>query len=51
MSITKEFLEVEKTLNNKINNVLSFLGIKAKTEKGDIISSIIPTYLQGRYFN
>ena len=38
MNITKEVLEVETTLENKILNVLLFLGIKTKIKKGNIIS-------------
>lgn len=38
MNITKEVLEVEGTLQSKINNLLSFLGIKTKIIKGNIIS-------------
>ena len=29
MSITREVLEIEETLANKIKNILLFLGIKA----------------------
>ncbi|MDD4187730.1 MAG: hypothetical protein PHX04_03095 [Bacilli bacterium] len=32
MSITKEVLEIEEQLNQKIKNVLLFLGIKADIE-------------------
>ena len=38
MSITKEVLEIETTLENKILNVLLFLGIKANIENGNIIN-------------
>ena len=38
MSITKEVLEVEEILANKIKNVLLFLGVKADIEKGNIIN-------------
>lgn len=38
MNITKEVLEIEETLQSKINNILSFLGIKTKIIKGNIIS-------------
>ena len=38
MSITKEVLEVEEQLKNKIKNILLFLGIKATIKKGNIIS-------------
>ena len=37
MSITKEVLEIDETLNNKIKNILMFLGIKEKLEKGNIV--------------
>ena len=38
MSITKEVLEIEEQLNQKIKNILLFLGIKASIEKGNIIN-------------
>ena len=38
MSITKEVLEIEETLNQKVKNILLFLGIKATIEKGNIIN-------------
>ena len=38
MSITKEVLEVEETLNQRISNILAFLNIKANIENGNIIS-------------
>jgi len=38
MSITKEVLEIETALENKILNILLFLGIKTKIIKGNIIS-------------
>ncbi|MEG2283342.1 MAG: hypothetical protein RSB99_01800 [Bacilli bacterium] len=38
MSITKEVLEIEEILENKVNNILSFLGIKASIENANIIS-------------
>ena len=38
MSITKEVLEIEESLQNKIKNVLLFLGIKADIENGNIIN-------------
>lgn len=38
MSLTKEVLEIEETLENKVNSILAFLGIKAKIIKGNIIS-------------
>jgi len=37
MNITKEVLEIDETLSNKIKNILMFLGIKEKLEKGNII--------------
>ena len=38
MSITKEVLEVEETLANKIKNILLFLGIKTSIQNGNIIN-------------
>ena len=38
MNITKEVLEIEVNLQNRINNLLSFLGIKADIKLGNIIS-------------
>ena len=38
MSITKEVLEIEEQLNQKIKNILLFLGIKADIQKGNIIN-------------
>lgn len=38
ISITKEELDIEETLKKKIKNTLSFLGIKVKVKKGNIIS-------------
>ena len=38
MSITKEVLEVEEQLQNKIKNIFLFLGIKADIQKGNIIN-------------
>jgi len=38
ISITKEELDIEETLKKKIKNTLSFLGIKGKVKKGNIIS-------------
>ena len=38
MSVTKEVLEVEEVLANKIKNILLFLGIKADIENGNIIN-------------
>lgn len=38
VSITKEDIEIDETLKKKIKNTLSFLGIKAKVQKGSIRS-------------
>ena len=38
ISITKEDIEIEESLKKKIKNTLSFLGIKAKVQKGSIRS-------------
>ena len=38
MSITKEVLEIEESLNQRINSILSFLGISAEIIKGNIIN-------------
>jgi len=38
MNITKEVLEIEETLENKIKSILQFLGIKTKIIKGNLIS-------------
>jgi len=38
MRITKEVIEIEETLENKVKNILLFLGIKASIKKGNIIS-------------
>jgi len=38
MGITKEVIEIEETLENKVKNILLFLGIKATIKKGNIIS-------------
>ena len=38
MHIKKEKLEVEDSLNNKVNMILKFLNIKAKLVNGSIIS-------------
>lgn len=37
MNIIKEKLEIEETLNKKIKNMLKFLNIKGKIQKGNII--------------
>ena len=38
MQIIKEKLEIEDTLKKKIKNILMFLNIKAKLERGNIIN-------------
>ena len=38
MGITKEVIEIEETLENKVKNILLFLGIKTTIKKGSIIS-------------
>ena len=38
MNITKEVLEIEETLQNKVKNILMFLGIKARIKNGNIIN-------------
>ena len=38
MKIVKEKLEIDEELEKKINNLLKFNNIKAKLEKGNIIS-------------
>ena len=38
MNITKEVLEIEVNLQSRINNLLSFLNIKADIKLGNIIS-------------
>lgn len=38
MNITKEVIEIEETLNNKLKHILSFLGIKERVLKGNIIN-------------
>ena len=38
MQIVKEKLEIDEVLEKKINNLLKFNNIKAKLEKGNIIS-------------
>lgn len=38
MNITKEVIEIEEQLNQKIRNILLFLGIKASIENGNIIN-------------
>ena len=38
MGITKEVIEIEETLENKVKNILLFLGIKTTIKKGNIIS-------------
>lgn len=38
MQIIKEKLEIDETLNKRINNLLKFLNIKSKLINGNIIS-------------
>ena len=38
MQIIKEKLDIEETLNKKINNILMFLNIKTNICKGNILS-------------
>ncbi len=38
MSITKEVIEIEDTLNARIKNTLLFLGINTTVQNGNIIS-------------
>lgn len=38
MQIIKEKLDIEETLNKRINNILKFLNIKQKIQKGNIIN-------------
>ena len=38
MQIIKEKLEIEDTLKKKVKNILMFLNIKAKIERGNIIN-------------
>lgn len=38
MQIIKEKLEIEDTLKKKVKNILMFLNIKAKLERGNIIN-------------
>jgi len=38
MSLTKEVMEIEDTLDKRIKSILSFLGIKTKIIKGNIIN-------------
>ena len=37
MQIIKEQLEIDETLNKKIDNILKFLNIKTKVKNGNII--------------
>lgn len=37
MQIIKEQLEIDETLNKRIDNILKFLNIKVKVKKGNII--------------
>ncbi len=38
MQIIKEKLDIDETLNKKIKNILKFLNIKKKIQKGNIIN-------------
>ena len=38
MQIIKEQLDIEENLNKRINNILKFLNIKDKLQKGNIIN-------------
>ena len=38
MQIIKEKLEIDETLNKRINNLLKFLNIKSKITNGNIIN-------------
>ncbi len=38
MQIIKEKLEIEDTLKKKVKNILMFLNIKSKLERGNIIN-------------
>lgn len=38
MQIIKEKLDIDETLNKKIKNILKFLNIKEKIQKGNIIN-------------
>ena len=38
MQIIKEKLEIEDTLKKKVKNILMFLNIKSKIERGNIIN-------------
>lgn len=38
MQIIKEKLEIEDTLKKKVKNILMFLNVKAKLERGNIIN-------------
>ena len=38
MQIIKEKYEIEETLNKRVKNILMFLNIKAKLERGNIIN-------------
>ncbi|MBO5138658.1 MAG: hypothetical protein J6B89_03350 [Bacilli bacterium] len=40
MQIVKEILEIDEGLEKKINNLLKFNNIKARVEKGSIISLV-----------
>ena len=38
MHLIKEKLEIEETLKKKVKNILMFLNLKGKLEKGNIIN-------------
>ena len=38
MEIIKEKLEIEETLKKKVKNILMFLNLKGKLEKGNILN-------------
>lgn len=38
MQIIKEKLDIDETLNRKIKNILKFLNIKEKIQRGNIIN-------------
>lgn len=38
ISITKENIEIEDSLNNRIKSITKFLGVKSKLIKGKLIS-------------
>ena len=38
INITKENIEIEDSLNNRIKSITKFLGVKSKLTKGNLIS-------------